>query len=153
MSDNEQKLLSGLRALASDGPQQPPAYIEAKLLAEVRRRARQRRWFTWAPVAAVAAGLVVMLSMQTRFLHPASAVTRTLAVDAQAQDMDSDFYPVPGTEALPAYENAMVVRVELPLSSLRMMGFPVNEGGSAESVEADVLLGQDGVARGVRVVE
>jgi hypothetical protein len=47
----------------------------------------------------------------------------------------------------------MVVRVQLPMSSLRLMGLPVSEDFSGDAVQADVLLGQDGLARGVRLVQ
>jgi hypothetical protein len=47
----------------------------------------------------------------------------------------------------------MVVRVQLPVSSLQLMGVPVNEESADLSVQADLLLGQDGLARAVRLVE
>jgi hypothetical protein len=50
-------------------------------------------------------------------------------------------------------ENAMVVRVQLPVSSLRLMGFPVDEERADAAVQAELLLGQDGLARGVRLVQ
>ncbi len=60
---------------------------------------------------------------------------------------------MPEAEALPALENAMVVRVQLPVSSLQLMGFPVTEERAGVSVQAELLLGQDGLARGVRLVQ
>ena len=57
------------------------------------------------------------------------------------------------TESLPAVENAMVVRVQLPVASLRLMGFPMDEERADAAVQAELLLGQDGLARGVRLVE
>ena len=63
------------------------------------------------------------------------------------------FYALPDSDALPPLENATVVRVQLPLSSLRLIGFPINEDRAAERIQADVLLGQDGLARGVRLVQ
>jgi hypothetical protein len=50
-------------------------------------------------------------------------------------------------------ESATIVRVQLPMSSLRLMGLPISEDRAAEFVQADMLLGQDGLARGVRFVE
>jgi len=47
----------------------------------------------------------------------------------------------------------MVVRVQLPVSSLQLMGVPVSEESADSNVEADLLLGQDGLARAVRLVE
>jgi hypothetical protein len=60
---------------------------------------------------------------------------------------------LPEAEALPAVENAMVVRVQLPVSSLQLMGVPVGEERADASVQADLLLGQDGLARAVRLAQ
>jgi hypothetical protein len=75
------------------------------------------------------------------------------AVAPVAEEETDGFYPLPEAEALPAVENAMVVRVQLPVSSLQLMGVPVNEESADLSVQADLLLGQDGLARAVRLVE
>jgi hypothetical protein len=50
-------------------------------------------------------------------------------------------------------ETAMVVRVQMPVSSLQLMGVPVGEERTESSVQAELLLGQDGLARGVRLVQ
>jgi len=72
---------------------------------------------------------------------------------AAEEDADASFYPLPEAEALPAVENAMVVRVQMPVSSLRLMGFPLEEERADAAVQAELLLGQDGLARGVRLAE
>lgn len=73
-----------------------------------------------------------------------------LAADDQ---QEATFYPLPEAEALPPVENAVVVRVQLPISSLESMGLPVGGEQPDGSVQADLLLGQDGLARGVRLVQ
>ena len=45
-----------------------------------------------------------------------------------------------------------MVRVEVPRSAIVAMGIPVNEDLAPEQVEADVVLGADGMARAVRVL-
>jgi hypothetical protein len=50
-------------------------------------------------------------------------------------------------------EDATVVRVQLPRSAMRMVGLPVNEERAGERIRADVVLGQDGIARAVRFVQ
>ena len=47
----------------------------------------------------------------------------------------------------------MVVRVQMPMASLELIGYPISQDRASEPVEAEVLLGQDGLARGVRLVE
>jgi hypothetical protein len=64
-----------------------------------------------------------------------------------------NFYPLPDADELPPMESATIVRVQLPMSSLRLMGLPVSEDRAAEFIQADMLLGQDGLARGVRFVQ
>ena len=56
-----------------------------------------------------------------------SAGTVAPAAPVADEDADASFYPLPEAEALPAVENAMVVRVQLPVSSLQLMGVPVSE--------------------------
>jgi hypothetical protein len=89
---------------------------------------------------------------------PVSVAVAAHAVAAPAaqsvdEESDANFYPLPEAEALPAVESAMVVRVQLPVSSLQLMGVPDSEERADSSVEADLLLGQDGLARGVRLVQ
>ena len=50
-------------------------------------------------------------------------------------------------------ERATVMRVEMPRSALRLVGFPVAEERANEKVMADVLLWPDGLARAVRFVD
>ncbi len=152
MSENEAELLEGLRALSAEGPQAPSQRLEARLTAEFRRHKRLHRWAVWGPVAGtIAAGLAVGLWLVPTQVHPPHGAPMSAVLES-AGDLGGSFYPVPGADGLPPYENAMVVRVELPVSSLRLMGLPV-PGAGVEPVQADVLLGQDGLARGVRFVQ
>lgn len=50
-------------------------------------------------------------------------------------------------------ERGSVVRVRLPRAALLTFGFPVNELRAEEPINADVLLGEDGLARAVRFVK
>jgi hypothetical protein len=164
MEDNRE-LLENLRALAADGPQEAPERVERRLRAEFRvlsRRRRVRVWASSAGVAAMAAGIALLLWVRPAPKPAATAmhsVTSAVAgmpaalPDAVEEEAEANFYPLPQAEALPAVENAMVVRVQLPVSSLRLMGFPVDEDGADAAVQAELLLGQDGLARGVRLAQ
>ena len=155
MEDNRE-LLENLRALAVDGPRQAPDRVERHLRAEFRKRARQRRtklWASYGGVAAIAAGIALFAWVrETPKPLPVAVIAAAPAV-SEDDAADASFYPLPEAEALPAVENAMVVRVQLPVSSLRLMGFPMDEDGADGAVQAELLLGQDGLARGVRLVE
>jgi len=151
------ELLEGLKAMAADGPCAAPGHVEERLRTEFRRYSRRRNLLTWVPAfsAAAAAGIALLLWIHSEKPRPAPApaTVAALAVAPWAEeDADASFYPLPEAEALPAVENAMVVRVQLPVASLQLMGVPVNADGEV-SVQADLLLGQDGLARGVRLVE
>jgi hypothetical protein len=157
--EDDRELLEGLRALAADGPQSAPDRVEWRLRAEFRNRNRRRRarvWSSFGAAAALAAGLAVFVwvrevpkSAAAPAVAPVAAAT--VAADAD-EDPEANFYPLPEAEALPAAESAVVVQVQLPAASLRLMGVPLDEEADSP-VQAELLLGQDGLARGVRLVQ
>jgi hypothetical protein len=69
-----------------------------------------------------------------------------------ADSADNEFVPLPAAQQLPRFESGMVVRVELPASSLPAYGFPIMPEGARTPVTADVLVGQDGQPRAIRLV-
>ena len=62
------------------------------------------------------------------------------------------FVELPGAAALPAFESGEIVRMDVPLSSLPGYGFDISSGAGNGPVAADVLIGQDGRARAIRLV-
>jgi len=62
------------------------------------------------------------------------------------------FVPVPAAAALPRFESGVIVRVALPVTALPSYGIDISPASSGQPVEADVLLGQDGLARAIRLV-
>jgi hypothetical protein len=158
MNENHPELLEGLRALAADGPREAPRHVEERLQAQFRTQSRRRNLITWVPAlsAAAAAGIALFLWAHGQRPKPAPVSAMVVAqavVPAAEEDADASFYPLAEAEALPAVENAMVVRVQLPVSSLQLMGVPVGEERADASVQADLLLGQDGLARAVRLAQ
>ena len=65
----------------------------------------------------------------------------------------SDFVPVPFTGAINSDDPGMVVRVQLTRASLAQLGYPVAETPDEDLIRADVLVGEDGWPRGVRLVQ
>jgi hypothetical protein len=65
----------------------------------------------------------------------------------------ADFVPVPFTEAIGLEDPGMVVRVQLTRSSLAELGYPVAEMPDEDLIRADVLVGEDGWPRGVKLVQ
>ncbi|MFL6278579.1 MAG: hypothetical protein ACJ731_00570 [Vicinamibacterales bacterium] len=64
----------------------------------------------------------------------------------------SGFVELPWSSGLPSFESGEIVRMELPLASLPVYGIDISSTASRGSVEADVLIGQDGFARAIRLV-
>jgi hypothetical protein len=62
------------------------------------------------------------------------------------------FFPLREGEDLTTLESLQFVRVELPGSALSEVGLPVDPETVNEPVKADVVLGQDGLARAIRFV-
>jgi hypothetical protein len=65
----------------------------------------------------------------------------------------SDFVPVPFTGAITADDPGMIVRVQLTRSSLAQLGYPVAETPDEDLILADVLVGEDGWPRGVKLIQ
>jgi hypothetical protein len=64
----------------------------------------------------------------------------------------SGFIELPGSAGLPAFESGEIVRVEVPVASLPTYGIDISSGSAGAPVEADILIGQDGFARAIRLV-
>lgn len=170
MNENERQLLEGLKALAAMEPREASPRLEQTLRATFRARAERKRRAALGSVAAalvaIAAALVVLFFVPGPWHRNKQAPPVTNQVPAGASnvpgvqyavvrtdDLAASFYPLPEADELPPLETSLVVRVQLPVSSLQLMGFPVSEEASAEPVQAELLLGQDGLARGVRLIQ
>lgn len=98
--------------------------------------------------------------MDAKVSEPAAQNAATLVASAAVANGDkgelyaaSDFVPVPYTGAVNADDPGMVVRVQLTRSSLAQLGYPMAGTPDEELVLADVLVGEDGWPRGVKVVQ
>ena len=103
--------------------------------------ARPRRSYTAASAIgwSLAAGLLVFLAQpQTPTVPPAAE--------------DTTFVTLPGTELYPSLDHARVERVALPQPYLVSLGLRPHSTNVDAIVEAEVLIGQDGLARAVRLV-
>jgi hypothetical protein len=68
-------------------------------------------------------------------------------------EVTTRFYPLPYGSGLDLDEGWGLVRVQVPRASLSSLGVPVSGGSADEMLTADVLVGQDGLARGIRFVQ
>src|SRR5688500_6280225 len=108
-------------------------------------RSSSSRWSlgTAAALAAAIVGLNWLVVSNPSRVDPLPA--------EQAFDT-AGFLPWPGGEAWPPFESGSLVRVDLPVSALVALGLPVPLSNVSE-VQADVVVGQDGLARAVRFVQ
>lgn len=151
----ERPVAAGLRLLAADMKDvSAPPRVEARLVRAYRERYRRRvspaggtlRW--WAAAAAV---LLVATALWTG-VRPPPVVGANFGVAAAAgnEEEDAAFIPLPNAAALSQDEDVNLVRVELPRSAVTALGIPASDDGGAGNVEAEVLVGPDGMARAVR---
>jgi len=71
---------------------------------------------------------------------------------AAQEEIATSFISLTQGYTLSMSEGGQVVRVELPRSALASFGLPVNGGRVNEPVKADVVVGNDGIARAIRFV-
>jgi hypothetical protein len=67
---------------------------------------------------------------------------------ASPRQENKEFFRIPYAPSFDAYDSGQVVRMSMPGASVRRLGLPV----TVDRVQADVLLGDDGVARAIRLV-
>jgi hypothetical protein len=166
----EQKLSEGFRALAAQSRAGAPARVERRLVAAFRREmglaatSPRAGWvpmvaWTAAVAATLLAGFVLVEGRQPPRTHHAirpavelAAVDAAEVVDPMAalEDGEGEFIPLPNAESLAPNEQVNLVRVEVPRASMIPLGYAVSEENAADIVEADVVLGADGVARAIR---
>jgi hypothetical protein len=82
-------------------------------------------------------------------------VQRTVELAMLQPQADSDgFIPLPNSTGVAADEDdTNLVRVEVPRSAMIALGLDVSADRAEELVEADVLLGSNGIARAVRFLD
>jgi anti-sigma factor RsiW len=141
--ERQRAVSSGLRRLASaqELPGLTPGRLNTLLSAVGRPRKRSRRT-TVAVGLSLAASVVIVASLSLGLQREAAAPASSRVVAAAlAPPMGAEtaFVVLPGADALPRLESGRLIRVEIP-----------SPGGV---ITADVLVGQDGLARAVRLVQ
>ncbi|MBI3650980.1 MAG: hypothetical protein HY231_08000 [Acidobacteria bacterium] len=76
---------------------------------------------------------------------------QTMATSNQ-NEVVTDYIPLTYLSIATALDSGLVVRVQVPRSTLISMGLPMNVESSKELIKADVVVGDDGVARAIRFV-
>ena len=171
LDERLQALKQAMEAMAA------PDRVEAAVVAAFRRRDVRpavRTWPHWALAAAagviVVAGVALLLNREPARQAPAPALP-PVAVDrreapgpvasavpapppmrARPRQVVRTFIPLVPDLTWGPGESAQVMRVSMPRSALQSFGLPVDETRAFETVRADIIVGQDMVARAIRVV-
>jgi hypothetical protein len=81
-------------------------------------------------------------------------VGRTIAPVVETPPVNaSDFYPMRNGPMLLPGEAAQMIQVRVPRTALTIYGLPGGIYSGEETIGAQVLVGQDGVARAIRFVK
>jgi hypothetical protein len=152
-------LREAMSRLARSSPRSAGASTELRVLtafrAQRRRMQVRRAWFI-----AAAAGLI--LSTGSFWVGRATRAPRILPVTSPVAFGGSmeGFVALPYGQSDVPLEQAIVVRVHMGRSELGRLGLPMGRALKDETpavrdekIDADLLVGQDGMARAVRLVD
>jgi predicted anti-sigma-YlaC factor YlaD len=154
----QRELSDALRGLARDVAfEVPPEALRGRVLAAFAAAypsATKPRSYPLAWLAAAAA-LVVMTAagiwVSLEYQRTRSTATETVVSAEPARTLDG-FVTLPVAVGLPRLESGYIVRVELPVAALPALGVDVLPASTRNAVQADVLVGQDGQPRAIRLV-
>jgi hypothetical protein len=166
-----EEILAPLRRLARPTAVPPPdAAQEAALLrefdrrrltpAEMPRSGRRLAGVWWLPALSGAVALLLTAVVPPRVpgrraASPpgdrAAAHGTAASAGVRASEAVGEFISLPGASSLPPLESGELVRMDLPVSMLPSLGV-APPAGHVTAVRADVVIGQDGLARAVRFV-
>jgi anti-sigma factor RsiW len=163
------ELEAGFRAVAASFRRvEAPPRVEARLRSAFRRqtgsesRASSRRWIPVATWAAAFAAMFALAALLVRDRQPEAArppVQRTIELAMLQPQADYEgFIPLPNSAGVAAGDAAdeddvNLVRVAVPRSAMIALGLDVSADRVGELVEADVLLGSNGIARAVHFLD
>jgi len=171
---------SGLRIVAEDSAKaEARPYVEMAVTDAFREHQRTRervqyrqrrarvRWAEW--MVAVAAAAILTVAGAWKFSHRHSAIVNPTVPSVIASDVnagaqpatdsqdseaqDSEFVPLPYGEDFSADDPGVVVRVSMTRDALGSLGYPVDEIRGRDVVQADLVVGEDGWPRAVRLVQ
>ena len=159
------ELEAGFRGLAAGSRKMgAPPRVEARLRTAFRQqagtehRSPSRPWIPAVTWVAAFAAMFALAALLVRPRQPEAVrlpVPPSVEMAAVQQPADYDgFIPLPNSAGVAADEDDVnLVRVEVPRSAMIALGLDVSADRASELVEADVMLGSNGVARAVRFLD
>lgn len=151
--DSHDTLSAGLRAVAEDDERYgTSSAVSMRLLAEVHAigSARRRRTTTLLSLGAAAAVLLALLIPAWRAVSPAEHPNQAADAPIVTRELVTEFFPLTYSN-VPA-RGGYVVRMQVPRSALVSFDAAAFADNESPNVLADVVVGDDGLARAVRFV-
>ena len=157
--EDERRLSARFQAIREAAAARQPSPIRRQQLLLELERAHQggfRVWARWALSAAAVVLVVIAVAHDRRYraVSPAPQPALLAMPTDSASDVaagESGFVDVPYAPPLATGELVRVIRTELEPAALARMGLDVDSADGAE-IPADILVGEDGFPRGVRVL-
>jgi hypothetical protein len=75
----------------------------------------------------------------------------TTREDQTTTEMVTDFFPL--MDPAPPFNRGEILRVQVPATAMRAVGLPVGDDHLADQIQADVLVGEEGLPRAIRFVK
>jgi ferric-dicitrate binding protein FerR (iron transport regulator) len=149
------ELSAALRALSEDDVKLTASPdVEKRLLTEVRAISRARRRRTWLGLSSVAAVLLLGIALYAWRIGDRQTSDTVLSPPAPEQEIAevaTEFLPLPYSHV--PMNTGSTVRIEVPATALVSFGLaPTDFREGDGKVQADVLIGEDGLARAIRFV-
>ncbi len=104
------------------------------------------------PPPVLTAGNKTAVPVKTRPVRRTRAVKPAPKPEAETAEVATDFFQIPYTEPLRPEQRADVFRIQMPRAGMAAFGLPVSGGRLDSRITADVLMGEDGVARAIRFI-
>jgi len=162
---SEELLSEGLRRLGQSSPQAASPELECVLVQSFHRRHRRRRTLRFALAVAVCLAIVSgLLWWQLVTRNPPQRSASSHRIDQQSStgpspesynfgDADAaTFVALPSFALSRPDEELRILRVEMPVSALRLLGARVNDELSTQLIVADILVGADGTPYAFRII-
>ena len=171
----EEQVQNAVRALAEhDRHEEAPAIVEARVLRGFRQARKQRmlrRAGIWSVAIAAAIVAVLIVSAPKARVEPLNAVREPVVQQFEVavpepgvpvlttapkagrvvrREVLTQFFML--TDSTLPLDRGQLLRVRVPASVMYSVGLPVNPDRWTERVDADVVVGEEGMARAIRFV-
>ena len=151
---HDSELNAALRALAEDDAKlSASTNVEERLLSELRAISRARRRRTWLGLFSIAAALLLGIALYGWRIGnrlPSDTALSPSAPEEGIAEIATEFLPLPYSHV--PMNTGSTVRIEVPATALMSFGLAPTDFQGDDTVQADVVIGEDGLARAVRFV-